>query len=515
MVTNEPYSKNNRSENSRESFDINLSRYFLLFKRRWLIVAAIMLGSVGLAAVAAFLQPSTYEASAKLLVKVDRTSSLTGFGEGVGELSPLVTAQNPLSTELEVMTSRPILTEVIQRLKLKDGDGETVSAQELQEELETQILGGADVIQISLTNPSPVAAARVVNTLAEIYIENNIADNRAQSTKALQLLERRLPDLEAFVSQSEAQLRNFKQNNSIISLPEEAKSTVEVLEDVQAQAFTTAVELQQATVQVRQLQNNLGLTVQQAMLVSEISENPAVQGALDDLQTLERQKSIELGFYTAQSPAVQVYQAQINSLQGLLRQEMTIALDGHGTVRPKFWQAGDTQRAFITSFVEAETARLSLAQRLSALENVLETYQRRGEAIPRLEQSQAELERKLEVARTSYQSSLERLQALQSAETQVVENARLIEPAIAPENPTSSKKIILLAGIVAGAFLSTAAVALLEILAAQRRVKARAAFDEANLYPQTQPAPAEPEAAITNGLAVAESDLLDAVNKND
>ena len=503
MTTNESYLQSDRPEDSRESLDIPLPQYLLYLKQRWLIVVAIMLGSLGLSVLVAFLKPATYEANAKLLVKVDRTASLTGFGEGVGDLSPLVNAQNPLSTEVQVITSRPILTEVIQRLNLRDAKGKTVSAQDLQEKLKTEILGGADVIQISLENPSPEAAAEVVNSLAKIYIESNISGNRAESTKALRLLEQRLPELEAFVSQSEAKLKNFKENNNIISLPEEAKSTVETLKDAQSQAFMTAVELQEATVRARQLQNNLGLTVQQAMLVSELSENPAVQGALSDLQALERKKSIELGFYTEESPAVQVYQAQIDSLQTLLQRQMAIALDGNESVRPKFWQAGDTQRAFLTRFVEAETVRLSLAQRLSALEGVLETYQTRGETLPQLEQSQAELERKLEVARTSYQSSLQRLQELQSAETQVVGNIRLIEPAIVSEDPTSSKKIIVLAGLVIGAFLSTAAVALLEILAAQRRMPRRAASanDSLDRLPQFVSAPEN------NGSAVAESDL--------
>jgi len=473
---------NNKSylTNDRASLDFDLTRYLMLFKKRWLVVIAIMLGTSSVSVLIAILTPATYQANAKLLIKVDRTSALTGFGEGVGELSPLVTAQNPLSTELEVMTSRPLLTKVVERLNLKNAQGEPVSAQQLQEKIKAEIVGGADVIQISVENSNPQAAAEVVNALAKIYVDDNIAGNRSQSTKALDLLEQRLPELEAFVSQSEANLKNFKETNSIISLPEEAKSTVEILEDTQSQAFTTAVELQEATVRTRQIQDNLGLTAQQAVVVSAIAQDPAVQGVLEDIQELERQKSIELGFYTQEGPVVQLYQAQINALQALLQQRMAIVLDGNQLVRRKFWQVGDTQQAFLTSLIEAETVRLSLSQRLTALEGVLTTYQERGSSIPQLEQREAELERELEVASASYQSSLQKLQELQSAETQVVGNARLIEPAIVPEDPISDKKSIVVAGIVVGAFLSTAAVALLELIGAQRQARSQAALAESD-----------------------------------
>lgn len=486
---------NNKSylANDRASLDIDLTRYLMLFKKRWLVVVAIMLSTSSVSVLIALLTPATYQANAKLLIKVDSTSTLTGFGEGVGELAPLVTAQNPLSTELAVMTSRPLLTKVVERLNLKNAQGEPVSAQQLQEKIKAEILGGADVIQISVENPNPQAAVEVVNALAKIYIEDNIASNRSQSTKALDLLERRLPELEAFVSQSEAKLKNFKEINSIISLPEEAKSTVEILEDTQSQAFTTAVELQEATVRTRQIQDSLGLTAQQAVIVSAIAQDPAVQGVLEDIQALERQRSIELGFYTQEGPTVQLYQAQINSLQALLQQRMAIVLDGNKLVRRKFWQVGDTQQAFLTSLIESETVRLSLSQRLVALEGVLATYQARGSAIPELEQREAELERELEVASTSYQSSLQKLQELQSAETQVVGNARLIEPAIVPEDPISNQKTIVVAGIVAGAFLSTAAVALLELIDAQRRARSRAASGESGPGLQAQDPSAAPE----------------------
>ena len=452
----------------RASLDLDLLRYLSILKSRWLLVGFIMLGSVGLAALMAFTRPSTYEADAKLLVEIDRTSSLTGFGEGVGQLDPLVNAQNPLSTELQIITSRPVLQRVVETLNLKNASGEPLEPKDIQERLGAQILGGADVIQISFAHSDPEIAAVIVNTLADVYISNNIDDNTAKSGKALQLVEARLPESEAFVSKAEAELRNFKESNGIVSLPEEAAATVTTLEALESQSLATAVELREAQVRSQQLQSSLGLTLQQASTVSELSQSPGIQGALLEIQNLERQRSAELGFYTAEGPTVRYYQAQIDSLNGLLQREVASTLGRDQSIQRRFLQAGEAKQTLIASFVQAETDRLSLASRLNSLEYALGTYKGRGETIPMLEQKQAELERKLEVARASYQTLLQRLQELEAAESQAVGNVRLIDPAIIPQTPGFDNKLILIAGAVVGAFLSTSAVAILEILGSRK-----------------------------------------------
>lgn len=494
-------STESRQASDRASLDLDVLKYLNVVKKRWLVIAAIMLGTVGLSALVAASRQVYYEADAKLLVKVDRTSSLTGFGEGIGELAPLVSAQNPLSTELAVMTSRPIIEQVIEQLNLKDNNGVRPSVQNLQAEIKAEILGGADVIQISYKSPNPELSAAVVNSLANTYIENNILENSSQSSEALLLIEQRLPESEAFVSESEAALRSFKENNRIVSLPDEAKSTVESLKSLETQVWATRVELDEATAVSNQIQNNLGLNVQQAMLISELSQAPAVQGVLQEMQALERQKSIELGFYTEEGPVVQNSQAQIDSLRNLLQQEMAIILDGNGQVSRRFWQIGDTKQVLITHLVEVETARLSLSQRLATLNSELETYTQRAETLPQLEQKQAELERRLEVARSSYQSLLERLQGLKTAESQVVRNARLIEPALVPEESTSDKKLILLIGGVMGMFLSTTAVGLLEIMDTYRqRQQQHGNIDEPDIVLLNQPETIDENHRITGSL---------------
>ncbi len=77
-----------------EEFDIQ--KYLLVLKRRWPIIAGVLLATCGLSSVAVFLQKPEYQASGMLLFKSDRTSSLTKVGEKIGDLESVMREGNPL-----------------------------------------------------------------------------------------------------------------------------------------------------------------------------------------------------------------------------------------------------------------------------------------------------------------------------------------------------------------------------------------------------------------------------------
>ncbi len=111
-------------------------------------------------------------------------------------------------------------------------------------------------------------------------------------------------------------------------------------------------------------------------------------------------------------------------------------------------QVGELQQRLITDLVQTETQRIGLIQRIGTLTSDQSSYKERASVLPRLEQRQRELERRLNAAQTTYETLLRRLQEIQVAENQNVGNARVISPArmgrfIGPY----TKRIILLGGV--------------------------------------------------------------------
>ncbi len=451
---------------ARESLDLELSQYFDLLRRKWLVLALIWGGAFGLAVGAALLKAPSYQASSKVLVKVDQTASLTGIGKGVGDINSI--AKNPLSTEIEIILAAPTLDRVIGTLDLKNDEGESLTAKDLRKNLDVSVAGGADVIEMSYEAKDAQLAANIVDELSRVYIESNILENQLQTSKARLLTEKQLPESERFVQQSEASLRDFKESNGIVSLQDEAKSVVIALQDIDSQVLQVRSSLDEVVSTATQLRETLGLNLSQAMLASDLSQSPAIQGVMLDLQALERQKAIKLGTYTGQSPVIQVSSAEEESLKQLLWEEMITVVGNRTEVPERYLQMGAMRQELIAQFAQAEVQRLGLENRLQTLAEYRDRYVSRANSLPSLEQQEKELERTQEVARQRYQENLRRLRDLQVAEEQSIGNATLLEPAALPDEPNrTSQQIIVGFGGLAGALLAAGAAALM-------------AFDESN-----------------------------------
>lgn len=454
---------------SRESLDLDFGRYLLAWKRHWLPAVSVFVITITVAGVATVVlfKKSSYQTTGKLLFRLERTSSLTRVKEEtkeeVKDLSPLVATQNPLSTEMEIVYSIPLLQKTINALDLKDKEGKPLKPDDLKKKLKVKIIGGTDVLELSYTSRDPKEAAAVVNKLMGFYIENNILTNQTEAAAARAFIAKQLPQTEAAVRQQEEALRTFKERNNIVALSEEATAAVKVISDLDSQINTGRAELEKANAQSVALSNKLGLNSQQAMAVSSLSQSPAVQGVLTELQKVETQLATERSRFREQSPTIVSLEEKEAELKALLQQQTEQVLGSRTQVPEALLQVGELKQNLIKEFSESEVQRLSLAQGIASLSNSRSAYQQRVNILPKLEQQQRELERKLETAQSTYKALLQNLQEAQLAQNKKTSNARIIEPAPVPEKPLPTPKaLVLLLGGMLGALLSSTTVLLLE-----------------------------------------------------
>jgi polysaccharide biosynthesis transport protein len=133
------------------------------FLKRPGVILLVVLGFVGPTLVFTLLQPTVYEASAKLMVGgglkllgVTQDSDLSKNAEGLQELTRLV---------VEAIDSRPVAEEAIQRLGLRMKPGE------LLENLSVEQEGSTQFIQLSYKDTDPERAQRIVNTVGVVSSE--------------------------------------------------------------------------------------------------------------------------------------------------------------------------------------------------------------------------------------------------------------------------------------------------------------------------------------------------------
>ncbi len=455
---------------SKEAIDLNLSQYLLAVKRHWVPAVGIFAFTFGLSIFAAqFLKPS-YQAEGRLLFKNSTFklvgSTLTsGASEGEsGDLRPLVATQNPIVTQMEVISSRPLIQKTIDRLKLTSNGNRPLDPAALQAGLTAKIVGGSDIVQINYKNRNPKEAAQIVNTLMAVYLENDIDTSRSEAEAARKFMDRQLPQTQVAVTNAEIALRKFKQKHNIVDLVEEARSAVKTIGELETNINNIQAQLAESNAQKAELRAKVNLNSQAAMSISAISQSTAVQGILTQLQDVERQLATESSRFSNDNPIIISLKEKQAKLKTLLARQIQTTVGDRSPVPQGLLQISGLKQNLISELLKAEVQQSGLVKKLSSLQNSRTAYQKRIGEIPQLVQSQRQLERQIEVSQSTYQNLLKKVQELQLAKNKNISSARIIASAIAPEKPDAGMKpVVGSLGLLLGGLLGTSAIAYLEL----------------------------------------------------
>lgn len=446
--------------------EIDLYNYWLILRRRWKSVISIFLLTVSASFLYAMREETTYMAEAKLIFKSDRATSLTGLGEALGRVESLTFQDNPLNTQVEIILSYPILDTVIQNLTLTDEDGQLIDPTELAEKLSVQPIPGTDIVSIAYQANDPKVAALVPNAIADVFIQENVQQNRAEATAARDFISQQLPQTEAALNQAETNLRQFKEKNQIVVLSEEASALVGAAFQLQNQINTVEAQIANLNSIVESYQAQLSIDdTQRAVVLAALSQSTGVQNALQDLQTVEQEIAANRALFTENSQAIVRLNTRRSNLESILRQRVGEVVSDRTFDGLTNLQIGDLQVSLIEEIVSLNAQKLGLQNQIDTLDQQMSRYNQRMLDLPSLERQQSQLERNLAVAQQTYQTLLSRFQELQVAESQNIGTARLISPAIVRDKPIpSSKKFLLVVGVVVGGLLGIASAFILDLL---------------------------------------------------
>lgn len=447
--------------------EIDFQKYWLVLKRRWLPATGIFGVVVILATVAASLPEPFYLTEGKLLFKPDFSSSaLTGLKTGIGEeAQPGGGKSEPLSTEAEILRSYPIAEETVKILRLKDKKGTPLDPKILLQKLKVKGVTGTDVLQITYQDNDPKVAAAVVNKIMDVYIANNVANNQAKARAARIFITNQLPNVEATVKQADAALRKFKEDNRVVALPEEATAAVQALSTIDNQIAQTQAQLANVTAQSESLRNELGLSREEAVAVTSVSQSSAVKEILLELYKIQSKLAVERGRFLDSDPTVITLTRKEAELNALLQAQVDKILGGKPRSPIKNLAVGELKQKLTGDFVQSEVQRSGLANQLTVLYNTQAAYKNRSTILPKLEQTEKELERRVKASQITYETLYTKLQEAQVAENQTVGNARVISRALVPERSSGpSKKKYLIGGGLAGILLSVAIAFLLDLI---------------------------------------------------
>jgi capsular exopolysaccharide synthesis family protein len=431
---------------------MEVQQYWLILKRRWLPATAVFATVSALTVVSLAQQKNVYEAEGRLrFTRGDRTTALTGVGRGIGDFDPLVADNNPMSTEMEVIRSAPMIESTIRKLQLKNGDDTPLSRTQFLSRLLLTNTRGTDIMRLGYRDSKQQKAREVVDTLMSLYLDNHLRENRAQAVAARQFIEQQLPEAETNVRQADAALRRFKEANGVAELVEEGRSLVTSLADLRRRTTEAQAALADANAQAASFGGQLRMAPQEAITVTALSQSPGVQSVLRQLQDVEAQLAVERVRFHDQHPIIKSLETRKANLNAVLDGRIQQVLEGQSIAPGRNLQIGELGATLAGDYVRAEVRRVGLSNQVNTLASAQAAYQARISTLPRLEQEQRELTRKLEAAQSTYSLLLQRFHEIRVAENQNVGNARIIQPAFVLERPVSPNRMSYLAtgGIVA------------------------------------------------------------------
>ncbi len=450
-------------QEEQESFDFQ--QYWLILKRRWLLIAVVTGSVFTLSALAALRQKPIYEAQGKLVFnKTDRVSSLTNPSASVGELNGVTLLSSPLDTEAEIIRSNPIINKTITNLSLIDKKGTPLEIDEFLKKLKVKSIKGTDILAISYTSSDPQEAATVVNLVMKYYLANNINVNQAQARTANRFLSNQLPQVEARVVRAEAALRQFKQQNKVVALEQEATTGVERLNELSGQITQAQSNLVDAETRSQLLQRQLKLNSQQAVDTGNLSQSKGVQEVLTEYQKTQNELTVAQTRYTNEHPAITNLTAKAVALKKQLAARVSENGGSEKSVPTQNLQMGELKQTLTAQLVQSDVERSAIANRVKVLQDAYTISQKRLGALPQLQEKQQRLERQLQVARGTYEELLKRSQEVGIVVNQNIGNARVVSPALLPKKPPSKITFQLAIGGFLGILLGIGIAMILEAM---------------------------------------------------
>jgi capsular exopolysaccharide synthesis family protein len=419
---------------------IDIQQYWLIFKRRWPVASVVFAFVFGVTALVTYSTKPVYESEGKLVfTKKSGASSLSSLSQQMGELGALTNLSNPVDTESEIIRSYPIVIKTITTLKLTDDQGKQLSLEVFLKKLKLKTVRGTDVMQLSYRSTNPQEAADVVNSLMKYYLESNVRTNRTEARSAREFLSKQLPEVEHRVTKAEMNLRRFKENNRVVALDVEAKTSLESLGKLNESITQSQGELAAALTRSVALQNEMKLGTQQAVDLSTLSQSPGVQQVLTEYQKTQSELAVARSLYTGDNPKVVDLAMKETSLKKLLEERVGQTVGNFESLSKQNLQIGELKQALTQDLVKSEVERLALTKQVEELQRVFIVNRKRLDSLPRLEQQQLQLQRQLTVAQITYQEFLKQFQLVQVLENQNVGNSRIISGALVPERPISPK----------------------------------------------------------------------------
>lgn len=376
-------------------------------RRRLQVFIGVFLLCALVSLVYTYMRPPIYLANARVQIT---PSGKAAPGEAAAEKNDTVA----FLLEVQVLTSRPLLEKVAQRLWGASKSGDDV-VQSLQDMLTVNSVAGSNVVLLEARGPQPQELARLVNTVIDAYREQQDQAGKAQATTQLDEARDELRIVNAKVAAQKKATEEFRVRAGIVSIERDENQVLSRLKGLGTALGGAAEREAVAEGKLRALEQATRSGTRAALA----KDNPTVASIEQRLSQLrEEWRALERQFtprYLDMDPPAKALKIRIANLEQQLETER---------------QKGQTD-ALASAQEELASVRASgqkLQQQLLSDKQSVQVFARNFAEHKSMQEAMQGLE-KLQ------QAVQQRLVTLESREMARKPQLRVVEPATTPESP--------------------------------------------------------------------------------
>lgn len=428
-----------------------LRRRIWLFGIAFLAILAVVL-------IFGFTRTKQYTATASMLVN-ERQLNVSEHSKDV--LPDVSTADNAADTEVEILRSDAVAHGTVTALnlaanpafakdlaKLQGVDKDSGASAILEKNLKIDRPGQSNVVTIAYTAPDPALSKAIADQVGHQYLNVKEQSRRAAVEQVDRGMGDELEKLRSQLEQADAAVAAYKGAHNLFdtgptasagggaSPPSSSYTQQELSTYKQQQALAKAA--------LADAQARLSVARGQAQRGNAGAAAPVLQSAL--VQQLRSQRSQVAATYAdMQSRYLPDHPDLVRTKEQLDALDTAIA--------------GETNRQMSGLAASARVAGAQLAQANDTVAQTTGTLEADNRASVQL----AELQRKADGLRETYQTLLERRNSISSQALVADEDARIFSPATLPLNPSSpNKPLIVLIGLALAGIVAAASVWIVE-----------------------------------------------------
>lgn len=265
---------------------------------------------------------------------------------------------------------------------------------------------GTNIVRLSAQGSDPQLARDMVNQLAQIYQEQNSAQNSREAGKTVDFIDQQLNGLRDLLNHSEQELKEYKIESGLITLGPEGANLVEKLVALEQQKVPLDVSARRVRFAIEGLRKAMAT---KSSFSPPVIEHVAAGDVIARLSDLEAEKKTLLTEFTEAHPAVIEVEEKIRS----------------------------SQETLLAAY---RTALQSLESDMREYTQTIAGYDVELKKVPAAELELVQMTRDNKVNAEIYTFLLQKQQEARIAQASTISNVEIIDPAFTPQQPIKPNK---------------------------------------------------------------------------